>query len=437
MIDRDFSSVGVGRIQLSIGTDSARWRYLNGLLTILIRNGTSPNATTELDILSALRRGELTFDQLAQADAFGRLTAALADARAAALAADDGAVNSSPPPDPLTRPLWSTFLDELLPNMDPDAVGPETRRRYATSIQALKRRRIKGLRDNALVRDLLAVNWKSVRAQWGGSAADWNHLRRAISALLTALYGHPGSEIRMRLMKLMRKKRERPRKPSLTPAQLWSLLAIMPEHARAPVMTLVVTALRVGEYLRLQPEHLNAARCEINVPGTKTEASEATIAVDPRYWPWVAAGVPAPLRYSWIRKYWVRACLSAGLGQLVADPKRRGKRCYVGPRLHDLRHCHGQWATNAGAPEKAVQAMMRHTNPNQTRVYTATGETLPSARAAADALDLGRSAIRTPATIGISRMENSGCRPDRTDARRNAARRRSGEVTAARRGDAV
>jgi integrase len=393
VIDRDFTAVGVGRIQLSTGShDVVRCRYLNGLLTILIRDGTSASATTELEILHALRRGDLTFNQLAQADALGRLKSALADARAAARAVES-ATGSPAPPDPLTRGLWSTFLDELLPNMDPDAVGSETRRRYATSIEALKRRKVKGLRDNALVRDLLTVNWKTVRVSWGGSAADWNHLRRALSALLTALYGHSGSEIRMRLMKLMRKKKEKPRKPSMTAAQFWNLVANAPEHARAPLVTLVVTALRMGEYLRLRPEHLDAARCEIDVPGTKTDASEATIAVDPRYWPWIIAAVPAPLGYNWIRRYWVRACLSTGLGELLPDPKRRGKRRYAGPRLHDLRHCHGQWATDSGAPEKAVQAMMRHTNPAQTRQYTATGETMPSARAAADALDAGRAAF--------------------------------------------
>ena len=42
---------------------------------------------------------------------------------------------------------------------------------------------------------------------------------------------------------------------------------------------------------------------------------------------------------------------------------------YEGLRLHDLRHCHGQWATDEGAPESKVQAALRHASPVMTRRY--------------------------------------------------------------------
>ena len=43
---------------------------------------------------------------------------------------------------------------------------------------------------------------------------------------------------------------------------------------------------------------------------------------------------------------------------------------YTGLRLQDLRHCHGQWATDEGAPESKVQAALRHASPGMTRRYT-------------------------------------------------------------------
>ncbi len=38
-------------------------------------------------------------------------------------------------------------------------------------------------------------------------------------------------------------------------------------------------------------------------------------------------------------------------------------------RLKDLRHCMGQWATDAGVSEARVQSAMRHASPNMTRRY--------------------------------------------------------------------
>jgi integrase len=35
--------------------------------------------------------------------------------------------------------------------------------------------------------------------------------------------------------------------------------------------------------------------------------------------------------------------------------------------LHDLRHCAGQWLTEAGRPEASVQQTLRHKDPTMTR----------------------------------------------------------------------
>lgn len=42
--------------------------------------------------------------------------------------------------------------------------------------------------------------------------------------------------------------------------------------------------------------------------------------------------------------------------------------------LHDLRHCHGQWAIDAGAPERAVQRTLGQDDPAMTRRYVQTKE---------------------------------------------------------------
>jgi integrase len=101
----------------------------------------------------------------------------------------------------------------------------------------------------------------------------------------------------------------------------------MPEHARAGAVVLVATGMRLGEYMRTTKDHLRPSTLGIDVPGTKTKASKAMIRVDERLWPWIEAGIPAPLKEGWLRRYWQRAYKKLGFKDL---------------RLHDLRHCHGQ-----------------------------------------------------------------------------------------------
>jgi len=121
-----------------------------------------------------------------------------------------------------------------------------------------------------------------------------------------------------------------------------------PEYARPCYVTLVITGMRVGEYLTLGLEHLRPESCAIQVPGTKTAASSAVVAVDPEYWPWIEAAVPSPLGYKWLRINFKNAAKAIGRADL---------------RLHDLRHVFAQLASDAGAPTAQVQAALRHPNP--------------------------------------------------------------------------
>ena len=136
---------------------------------------------------------------------------------------------------------------------------------------------------------------------------------------------------------------------------MWDLVGRTPEHVRASYVTLAATGLRVGEYLALDDHHLRHLTREIEVPGTKTEASQDVIAVGPAAWEWVKRAVPAPLKYKWLYTHWKRACVAAGAPNLT---------------FHDLRHFYGQSLVDAGRPEASVQQSLRHKDPTMTRRYT-------------------------------------------------------------------
>lgn len=147
------------------------------------------------------------------------------------------------------------------------------------------------------------------------------------------------------------------RVPTLTPEKFWEVIDHMENHAKPGVMVLVLTGMRLKEYETTTREHLKPEVHDIDVPGTKTDGSKAPIHVDPRWWDWIEAGIPAPLKRRWLGIYWRRACKAAGLTNV---------------RLHDLRHCYAQWTTDEGAEERLVGYALRHKDPAMTRRYTRT-----------------------------------------------------------------
>jgi integrase len=337
--DRDFTRLGVGRIQRSSGTRvQAEFRRRDAILTKLAENA-------EIEILQAFNRGDIAIEQLVEADRKGNVRFTLADLQ-------------------LRQPLWSAAeatLNDL-------TCSESTRKRYVLSIAKLKRRAADELPQNARIADLLEVRWLNLRNGWGGSAADWNHMRRATSVVLSSLLGDKYHPFRRKLMALIPKANEgKGRVPDLTPEMFLAVVHAMPAYARACPMVLAATGMRTGEYLSTTREHLKPGICAIAVPGTKTAGSNDFIHVDEKLWPWIEAGVPSPLKYKWLRVHWTRACVEVGVA-FYKDPAN--KRGYVGPRLHDLRHCHGQWAVNNGASEASVQVALRHATPEMTRRYT-------------------------------------------------------------------
>jgi integrase len=357
----------VGRLNISLNTKNRQqFERRKVVLRKLLDDA-------QLDVLLAVKNGATTIEELVEADRAGRLKGAeiLGNLK-------------------LRANLW-TSIEEVLPSM---GGCEDTRRRYRTSLRLLQTTPDKPLRkklgSKARVLELTAAPWTQLRATWqrtGKSAADWNHLRRAVSRFLTILLGDVQHPFRREVMKLIPTAKEgRGRTPELTVEGFWSIIEAIPPHARPCIVTLAATGMRSKEYLLCSKTNLNPATCAIAVPGTKTADSADTVYVARELWPWIEAGIPSPLQSRWIHIYWWRACVQLGFGryepvmhdgvQVMRTVKLRNGKTkerpatrYAGLRIHDLRHVFAQVASDAGAPTAKVQAALRHSDPAMTRRY--------------------------------------------------------------------
>lgn len=264
------------------------------------------------------------------------------------------------------RPLWES-IDRA---WESHRKGEATRARYRTAIRKLQRlcplpAISGGTFTPTSVAHLAQVDWDALAGIYGGSPSDWMALQRALSTFLTLHFGGKrtgrGHPFRLKVLDAIPRKAEQGRVPDISPQLFERMMRIVPDYVRPCYVTMVAAGLRKGEYLALKREHLRPDSYAIEVPGTKTPGSEAVIPVTPEIWPWVEAAVPSPVQYKQLRLHFVRACRALGLSK----PGR-----YTGPRLHDLRHCTGQWATAGGVDEAAVQQYLRHRDPKTTRIYT-------------------------------------------------------------------
>ena len=324
-IDRRFP--GVGRIALASGAfTKGGLKKRDALMTRLYDKG-------RLDILRAIQGREITITEALDADRRDDLDSLVGVNRA------------------LAGNLWETVDEWILIS----AKGKHTRRRYEVSFRKLQRTGV--LPTKATVDDLSSVDWRLLESEWEGSAADYNHVWRAISKFLSDVLQDVHHPFRRQVMKAIPKRPEPPRVPDISPELFWKIVGATPEFVRSSYIVLAVTGLRVGEYLALTQFDLQPHTYGIRVKGTKTAASSATVRVDPTMWGHVEAAVPSPLKYGWLRKYWKRALAEVGADQDL--------------RLHDLRHCCAQWAAEEGVAEAKIQAQLRHTNPAMTRRYIA------------------------------------------------------------------
>ena len=254
----------------------------------------------------------------------------------------------------LQRPLWAV-VTETLPRM---GASEGIRKRYEVSLAALRRKLGLTLGEHPQILDLERIQWRELRDKWGRSPSDWNHLRRAMSAFLTTLLDDKFHPFRRRIVGRIPIAVEAPRVPDVTPLVFWRILRHVPDSYQACFVAIAATGMRVGEYLSCTRFCLRAATFTVSVPGTKTATSAEDVAVHPTLWPYVAAAIPSPLCYKALRRHWRAAC----------------KKEKVDVRIHDLRHCYGQWVVDEGVPEAKVQSALRHKTAAMTRRYTKTKE---------------------------------------------------------------
>jgi len=342
---------GIGRLAKASGVHGRReFQQLDAFLTRLYERG-------RFDLIRGCLEDRHTVLELYAAELDGRLQAFNADRL-------------------LEAPLWAT-LSAWLPR---SAAAVSSRRRYETSVVSF--RRTGALGAGAKLKDLPRVDWQQVHASWPAGPADWNRMRAMWSRFLTVTLGDKYHPLRRQLLTAIPRATEPPgREPDVTPALFWQIVAAAPEYVQASYVCLVATGLRLGEYLRCRKEHLLPHTTSLNVPGRKTATSAAVLPIDERLWPWVVRAIPAPRSAKWLRRAWQEACAAVGVTDL---------------RLHDLRHCFGQWLVDAGQSEASVQASLRHATPAMTRRYTMRKLRASDAAAMATVL-LGAPAVAKPA----------------------------------------
>jgi integrase len=349
----DWQRQEVGRIRVSYGRTLKEHAKAIAILDELYEND-------QLDVLRALKKkkgepGRVTVRELLAAKKAGRHKR------------DDVLVDLR-----LQRPLWSTLEEQCKARP-----GGEThqknlrffRERFARTTAAAK------LGRAAKYADLLTIDWNALQSEYS-SPAYWNHTRKMISSCTGALLENLYHPFRLDLMKKIPKLKEPELEVDVPTEQFWALVDAMPEHARPGIVTLAVTGMRVNtEYMRAKARDLRPAIHAVYSPGSKNADATGLIYVAESLWPWIEAGIPAPVKTRWLRIYLHRAAAEVGLGTF--EPRSDGathkdgspKLAYDGITLGQLRHLALQLALDGGATLNDVQAHARHADAKMTMRY--------------------------------------------------------------------
>lgn len=318
---------GVGTVRNHSGArTTTEFRYRDGLLTKLIRLGA-------LDSLRLFKRGALTIADLITADREGRLEHVAQQV-----------VLHRP-----LKPAVDTWLETA-------ARAKGSRQRYTVSWNHFWKLRALPL-ETAVVRELASVDYHKLLARWGASEADWNRFRAALSAFLSRYLGSKMHPFRYEVLsRVPRGEESDGRVPDLDVETFWKIIDAAPEHVRAVYVAMAILGAGYAELASLPRLALRRKSFTVVLTGRKRGRKKPLeVAVAPELWPWVAAAIPVPLGYKWLRKYWRAACRKA---------KARGVWMY------DLRHLSGQLAADAGEADSAIATHLRHENPATTRRYT-------------------------------------------------------------------
>lgn len=317
---------GVGLIRNHSGARTAKeFRYRDGILTKLIR-------LDARDTLRLFKRRKLRIGDLVTADREGRLEHVARELV-------------------LNCPL-KPAVDAWLPT---SARAAGSRKRYEVSWNHCWR--LKVLPENAVVRELANVDYHKLLARWGASDSDWNRFRAALSAFLSRYLGSKMHPFRYEVLSHVPRGEESDgRVPDLDVPTFWKIIDAAHEPVRAVYVAFAVLAAGYADLRALTTLSLRPKQFTVVMTGRKIGRKKPLeVAVAPALWSWIEAAIPLPLKYAWLRKYWIRACAKAKVS---------------GVTMYDLRHLSGQLAGDAGLSDSAIGTHLRHADPKMTRRYT-------------------------------------------------------------------
>ncbi len=253
--------------------------------------------------------------------------------------------------------VWDV-VDELAGSLGKSA---ETQARYATTFKKLKACGV--IPATARIADLERVDWRKVRPHFGG-AADWNHLHRAVSKLLSEHLGDMLHPFRRAVVKRIVKEPEPERVPEVTLEQFWKAHALLPVWARDAVLLLALTGVRIGEYIHATADDLRPASLEWAVDG---KSGKRVVSIPAQAWPLVAAAIPA--RYAPPVKPGQRNSSSQRYQRLQAAWQKATTAAGIVCTLHDCRHLHAQIASDKGFSDGSIADRLGHAQVATTRRY--------------------------------------------------------------------
>lgn len=226
----------------------------------------------------------------------------------------------------------------------------KTQRRYRISFTQLHNAGI--ITERTRLQSLAAIDWAAVEAAWPNSAADWNHLRRAVSRLLSLELGreHP---FRTELLDRIPEREELERLVELSPDEFKGIIAPADGPLQDAFWTLAGTGVRSESEFSLLTRAM-LGHYQLHVRFSKTAGGHRTIPVDPMLWQHVLNAVPCPVTVDYLSRVWADLAKQAGRPELW---------------LRDLRHCYGFWSLEAGIDIHVLRDAMGHKSLATTQRY--------------------------------------------------------------------
>lgn len=366
----DWQRQAVGRITVASGATTAK--ELAARHAILDRLYDAGQFGTLRALKLGPKKGGVTMRELVAADRDGRLLHAdlLGDIH-------------------LRKSLWGT-LEATIPKLGRQE---STRDEYRSVLHGFAKRNV--LPRAALLGDLLAVDWRGTVRPLYGKPANWNHLRRFLSAALTQILGDVHHPARRAFIKAFGKMEKEPKGKTVvfSEAQLARFLAELPEVIRPGALLMAATGIRCAEYLSARPEGYDAETGTLRV--IAKGGNERWVIVPEEARPWTRAALPYPWSYRSLYNQLKKAFAAIGRAEMTP---------------HDLRHAAALFSIDQGAGIHDVKEMLGHEDIQTTMRYLHTS----GRRAASKAVGkiLARVLPAAPAHIGPGGVVQPGTRSD-------------------------